>query len=170
MVSYPAGRPGQRKVKTEAQVRLEKDISNKIVSAIAMCFKYVCFQDESIHAWAMGGHGKKIQNSRIGDIISDLKHKSVTPLEVNKFFPSTQLCPKCGNKKKLSLAERIYECSCGFKQDRDIKSAVCIENEGLKQIPLDERNFKAREIQSSTFFDILSKINGIKVSKIESLN
>jgi hypothetical protein len=82
--------------------KLTKD-KRKIVSAVKNNFRYVCFQDESIHAWHAGNHGKKIQFSGIGGIISDLKHKSHTPLEVEKFFPSTQLCPKCGTNGHTSV-------------------------------------------------------------------
>lgn len=148
----------------------KRDIRNKVVSAITKNFKYVCFQDESIHAWSTSGHGKKIQNSGIGGIISDLKHKSHTPLEVSKWFPSTQLCPSCGIKNKLKLKDRTYKCQCGFVDDRDIKSAQCIEVEGLKNIPTDRREFKLEEKSSSAFFDILGAISGIKVSKKNSLS
>ena len=146
----------------------KKDIRHKIVSAITNNYRYVCFQDESIHAWHSGNHGKKVQFSGIGGIISDLKHKSHTPLEVEKFFPSTQLCPSCGAKKKLSLSERTYKCECGFNMDRDKKSAIMIETEGLKQIPVDNRDFKEQEISSSTFFDLLNNIGGVEVSKVRS--
>ena len=146
------------------------DIRHKIVNAITKCYKYVCFQDESIHAWHSGGHGKKIQFSGIGGIISDLKNKSHTPLEVSKFFPSTQLCPNCGNKKKLELSERQYSCECGFNMDRDVKSAICIETEAMKQIPMDCRELTAREISTSTCIETLMAINGINVSKLESMN
>lgn len=148
----------------------KKDIRCKIVNAITTNYKYVCFQDESIHAWHSSNHGKKIQFSGIGGIISDLKHKSHTPLEVNKFFPSTQLCPKCGNKKKLSLGERTYNCECGFNMDRDTKSAICIETEGMKRVPMGNREFTTREILPSTFFDLLINIDGVEVSKVELLN
>ena len=156
----------KRQKKYEKLNNKKKDIRHKVVSAITNNFKYVCFQNESIHAWQAGNHGKKIQNSGIGGILSDLKHKSVTPVEVDKFFPSTQLCPQCGKRKKLKLSERVYECDCGFKEDRDIKSALCIEAEGTKRIPMDRRKFTLRENPSSTFFDTLSKINGVKVSKM----
>jgi putative transposase len=143
----------------------KRDIRKKIVHAITSSFRYVCFQDESIHAWHSGGHGRKIQNSGIGGIISDLKNKSVTPCVVPKLFPSTQLCPECGARNKLSLSERTYRCGCGFKRDRDWKSASCIETEGLKnkQVPVERRDFKAQESSASTFLGLLIKINGIKV-------
>ena len=148
----------------------KKDIRNKVVSAITKNFKYVCFQDESVHAWTMGGHGKKIQNSGIGGIIADLKHKSHTPLLVNKFFPSTKLCPICGTLNKFGLNDRIYSCDCGYVCDRDGKSSICIETEGLKQVPTEHRDFKVQENSTSAFDYKLSKINGLVVSKWDSMN
>lgn len=146
----------------------KKDIRRKLVNVITKNYEYVCFQDESIHAWRANGHGKKIQNSGIGGILSDLKHKSVTPIIVDRFFPSTQLCFNCGNKQKLGLNERTYRCNCSYVEDRDVKSALCIEAEGMKQVPMDHREFKLGEIQTSTFFDILMKIDSVIVSKLES--
>lgn len=160
----------KRQKEYEHLTNQKKDIRHKLVSAITNNYRYVCFQDESIHAWAMGGHGKKIQHSGIGGIISDLKHKSHTPLEVDKFFPSTKLCPQCGKKNILSLSERIYACECGFEMDRDWKSASCIKDEGLKQIPTDCRELTLGEISTSTFLGTLSEISGIQVSKLKSLN
>jgi len=148
----------------------KKDIRHKLVHAITNNYRYVCFQDESIHAWAMSGHGKKIQHSGIGSILADLKHKSATPLEVDKFFPSTKLCPQCGKKNSPTLANRVYECDCGFVMDRDLKSSICIREEGMKQIPVDNREFTLGEISTSTFMGALVNIHGIHVSKLESLN
>lgn len=147
----------------------KSDIRNKLVSAITKNYKYVVFQDESIHAWHSGNHGKKVQHSGIGAILRDLKNKSVTPIMVDKFFPSTQLCPQCGVKNKMPVSKRVYECECGFVEDRDIKSACCILEEGLRtnNIPMDRRDFKARENVSSTHFD---SVKGIKVSKMCSRN
>ena len=158
----------KRQKEYERLTNRKKDIRHKLVSAITNNYQYVAFQDESIHAWAMGGHGKKIQFSGIGGILSDLKHKSVTPLEVDKFFPSTKLCPKCGKKNSPTLADRVYECDCGFVMDRDLKSSICIEREGLKQIPVDSREFTMQENSTSTFMDAVKNIHGISVSKLIS--
>jgi len=162
----------------------KKDIRNKVINAITSNFKYVCFQDESIKGWMTSGHGKKIQNSGIGGIIRDLKTKSHTPIEVDKMFPSTQLCPKCGEKTKHLQEERVYCCKeCQYQEDRDFHAAKNIEIEGLKKynesciikknkvkIPGDNRNFKIEEISSNTCFDTLNKISGIKVGKKRSLS
>lgn len=158
----------KRRKAYEKLVNQKKDIRNKVVNAITTCFKYVCVQNESIKAWQAGNHGKKITNTAIGGIMSDLKHKSHTPIVVDKFFPSTQLCPKCSKKNKLELSERVYSCECGYMNDRDIKSAICIMNEGMKQIPMDCREFTLEEISTSAFFDKLNKIGLFEVSKLES--
>lgn len=160
----------------------KKDIRNKVVSAIKTHYKYVCVQDESIHAWHAGGHGKKIQNTAIGGIIRDLKHKSHTPIVVDKYFASTQICPQCGKMNKMPEWKRVYECDCGYTYDRDIKSAQCIHWEGMQQLNKDNKlltdhkdvsvatatELKLEEILPSAIYDTLMKIDGIVVSKVES--
>ena len=148
----------------------KKDIKNKIVNAITSCFKYVGFQNENIKAWQSINHGKKVTNTSIGGIISDLKKKSHTPIMIDKYFPSTQLCPNCEKKNKLKLSERVYSCECGYNEDRDLKSAMCIRDEGMKQIPMGHREFTLEEISTSVFLTKLSKINLVKVSKLKSLS
>ena len=137
---------------------IKSDIRNKIVSMLTNNYRTVIFQDESIHAWHAGNHGKKIQNTSIGGIIRDLKNKSHTPVMVDKFFPSTQLCPKCSKKNKFPVWVRTYSCKCGFKDDRDVKAAKCIETEGLdKHVPVERREFKLEETEASAtnIFDSL---------------
>lgn len=43
----------------------------------------------------------------------------------DRFYPSTQTCPACGAKAKLTLADRVFRCAaCGFGPiDRDINAA-----------------------------------------------
>ena len=114
----------------------KKDCKNKFVSKLVKENDVICIQDEMIHNWhksKMRGFGRRIQFGISGGIISDLKKKSETIL-VSRNFPSTQLCPKCGSLNKIGLDERVYFCSCGYFEDRDIHSAKNILNQGLKQI------------------------------------
>ncbi|WP_287525309.1 RNA-guided endonuclease TnpB family protein [Okeania sp. SIO2C2] len=47
----------------------------------------------------------------------------------DRFYPSSQLCSHCGQKHKMPLYKRIYECgNCGFEADRDFNAAVNLEN------------------------------------------
>jgi putative transposase len=160
----------KRRIEYEKLTNRRKDIRHKLVGAVVNNYRYVAFQDESIAGWKASGHGKKVQFSGIGSILADLKHKAVAPLEVDKFFPSTKLCPKCGVKNSPTLADRVYECGCGFVMDRDWKSSLCIRDEGMKQIPVERREYTLGEISTSTFLGALSKIKGIQVSKLKSLS
>ena len=129
-----------------------KEIKNQIVNKLVKNYKTICFQDESIESWKSNGHGKKIQFSAIGGIISALQRKAVTPVVISKWYPSTQICNHCGNKQKLDKKERTYLCqSCGARFDRDINAAINIEKEGLNNlIPTERREFKPVEMRTSS--------------------
>lgn len=44
-----------------------------------------------------------------------------------KVKPS-QTCPACGHQQKKDLSERIHNCSCGFRCDRDVAAAMVMLN------------------------------------------
>lgn len=127
----------------------KKDIKNKIVHEIVTENDIVCFQDENIKGWHHGWFGKAVQHSVLGGIISDLKFKSHTPSIVDRFFPSTKLCSRCGSLNSIGLEERVYRCDCGYEEDRDIHSARNILIEGLSKlnVPREPRDFKPVEMK-----------------------
>ena len=56
-----------------------------------------------------------------------------TQNKVDRFFPSSKMCSRCGSvKKELRLDERIYRCGCGNCMDRDVNAAVNIREEGRR--------------------------------------
>lgn len=102
----------------------KNDISNKIVNSILNDNKTIVIQDEQISEWRQDGmSGSKIQHSILGRI----KHKLSMDERViilDKWFPTTKYCSKCGNKVELELKDRIFECPiCKTKEDRDIHAA-----------------------------------------------
>jgi transposase len=128
------------------------ETKNQIVSKLVKNYTTICFQDESFEDWKQNGHGKKIQFSAMGGIISALKRKAVTPIVVDKWYPSTQICSRCGEKHKMTERERTYICqSCGKTIDRDVNASINIEKEGLriKEIPMERRELKPVEIETS---------------------
>ena len=57
-------------------------------------------------------------------------------INIDRFFPSTQLCSECGYRKegdkKMKLSDRVYVCSkCGMTMDRDDNAAVNLRSYGL---------------------------------------
>lgn len=44
---------------------------------------------------------------------------------VDRFYPSSKLCHKCGSiKKDLKLKDRIFNCDCGYVEDRDYNASL----------------------------------------------
>lgn len=128
----------------------KKDKRNKVVSYLTNTFKVICFQDENIKEWHQGWFGKQVQESIMGGIISDLKLKSETSIVVDKWFPSTKLCPNCKRKNDIGLDERIYSCICGYSKDRDVHSARNVLTEGLKQLEGDGEHITLSPVEIGT--------------------
>ena len=127
----------------------KQNSKNKFVAKLLRENDIVVVQNESIHAWhssKLKCFGRRIQYGIMGGIISGLKQNPKT-LVVDKFFPSTQLCPKCGslNKPMTALGQRIYYCDCGYVDDRDTHSAINILTMGLKIIRAEHTNFQMPE-------------------------
>lgn len=57
----------------------------------------------------------------MGLIKSKIKQLPQTII-LDKWIPTTKLCPKCNQKQNMSLDKRDYICSCGYHEDRDIHS------------------------------------------------
>lgn len=54
-------------------------------------------------------------------------------VEVDRFFPSSRLCPVCGViKDDLTLSDRVFVCECGYIADRDQHAARNTEREALR--------------------------------------
>ena len=120
----------QNYIKTVNSIRREyqkisnvkNDRANKIVHELLENSGIVYMQDEMVHNWHSGLFGKQVQVS----ILGRLKAKLVRHLRIcviNKKCATTQLCPNCGALNKHTLDKRVYRCSCGYCEDRDVHSA-----------------------------------------------
>ena len=82
---------------------------------------------------------KEIVNATFSEIIRILKYKCLwlnkTFIQVNPYYPSSQLCSRCGNENKemKDIGIRELRCSkCGFEMERDYNASINILKEGLK--------------------------------------
>ena len=91
---------------------------------------------------------------------------------IDRFIPTTKLCPKCHSvKNDLTLADRVYECSCGYHEDRDIHAAKnmigiaksCFEDEF---VPMEHREITLMEFKAAVADEILSGKSGRGSEKI----
>ena len=81
--------------------------------------------------------GKSVMDDSYGAFRDMLRYKlgeqGKELIKVDRFFPSSKMCSRCGNvKKELRLDERIYRCGCGNCMDRDVNAAVNIREEGRR--------------------------------------
>ena len=64
------------------------------------------------------------------------KHNIVCK-EVDKYFPSSQICSKCGHRDNSmkDLSKRTFVCEkCGAKIDRDLNAALNLKQQWDKDI------------------------------------
>jgi putative transposase len=53
-------------------------------------------------------------------------------VEMDKYFPSSQICASCGSRQKMPLFVRKYSCpNCGIKNGRDYNSAIVLKAAGM---------------------------------------
>lgn len=83
-------------------------------------------------------HGKKTRLLAFAEFMKILSQCAIKYgtdiIRINKYFPSSKLCSRCGKiKKDLSLNERLYVCpNCGLEIDRDYQAAINIYKEGKR--------------------------------------
>jgi len=140
-----------KKIRKEYQkiTNLKKDKANKIVNTLLSSYYQVVIQDESLSGWHKGWFGRQVQHSAMG-LIKQKLQASPRVHTINKWLPTTKMCPNCGKiKEKNDLSERWFSCECGYEEDRDIKSAKTILKIGLIEIGTEHTNFKPVEKQTS---------------------
>ena len=109
----------------EKLANMRKDTANKIYHKLVADYDVIYFQDEQIKNWQKGPFGKQVQSSCLGTLKQRLRMlvPSGRAFMISKFEPTTKMCPSCGALNRLTLADRIYQCACGYSKDRDIHAA-----------------------------------------------
>ena len=69
------------------------------------------------------------QQVGLGYIVEWLKYKcnqySIELRQVDRFYPSSQICSSCGYRQPMPLYKRTYKCNnCGMIEDRDINASI----------------------------------------------
>ena len=130
-------------------------------------------QDENIAGWHRGLFGKQVQHSCLGTVKSKLMALP-NVVVLDRFIPTTKLCPNCHSvKNDITLANRTYECFCGYHEDRDVHAAknmisiakFCFENH---LVPMEHREVTLMEFKTAVADEILSSKSGRRSEKITS--
>ena len=103
-------------------VNRKRDTANKITHEL-LEHERVYMQDENLKGWHKGLFGRTVQHSILGLVKAKLM-KNERVIVLPSSMPTTRYCPRCGKlKKDIRLSDRIYECECGYQEDRDIHAS-----------------------------------------------
>ena len=97
--------------------------------------KAIVVEDLNVQGMMKNKHlSEKIADCSFYEIYRQLEYKcqdkGIEFIVADRFYPSSKICSKCGNKKeKLSLSERTYKCECcGNVIDRDFNASLNLKN------------------------------------------
>ena len=130
-----------------------KAIANQVYHDIVTGRKLVVIQDENIKGWHKGLFGKQVQNSALGTLKRKLMANDKV-LVIDRFFPSTRMCI-CGHMHdSITLSDRVFVCpSCGYTEDRDVKSAKTLLLAGKHEIACTLPEQKRTPVERMSDFD-----------------
>ena len=146
---YEMNKDGTKFIKTQNIIKLEKEIklihrklsnirNNHIHQATNSIVKLkpyrIVMEDLNISGMMKNKHlSESIQEQKLYEFLRQIEYKSefngIEFIKVDRFFPSSKMCSKCGNiKKDLKLSDRIYVCECGLTIDRDKNASINLSN------------------------------------------
>lgn len=116
------------------------DNLHKISTEIANQYDVICVESLNMRSMANKGfgNGKATLDNGYGMFLSMLEYKlsdrNKYLVRVGKWFPSSQICHRCGalHPKMKDLSIRKMICDCGLIINRDQNAAINILNEGLR--------------------------------------
>ncbi len=128
--------------RVHAKVRNQRqDWLHKLTTGLVTRYDGLCIEDLSLKGMARTKLSKSVLDAALGEFRRQVEYKSVWHRKhlgvVNRFFPSSKLCGKCGAiNQALTLKDRVWTCGCGAVHDRDLNAAQNIRAEGMRNIPV----------------------------------
>ena len=110
---------------------IRTDHINKTIAEIVKTKpSYITIEDLNVSGMMKNRHlSKAVASQKFYEFRTKLKVKcddnGIELRIADRFYPSSKICHCCGSiKKDLKLSDRIYKCSCGYVEDRDLNASL----------------------------------------------
>ena len=120
---------------------IRTDYINKVVSNVVRNKpSYITIEDLNVKGMMKNKHlSKAVAQQKFNEFRNKLANKcNALGIElriVDRFYPSSKLCHKCGSiKKDLKLKDRIFNCDCGYVEDRDYNASLNLRDAKIYKI------------------------------------
>lgn len=117
------------------QQNIKKDYFHKSTTALVRIKpKAIVLEDLNLAGMRKNKHlSYSFQSASISMFKDILVNKANTlGIEIvyaDRFYPSSQICSHCGNRKIIKLLERTYKCPiCGLEIDRDLNASINLKH------------------------------------------
>ena len=110
---------------------IRTDHINKVISEIVKTKpSHITIEDLNVSGMMKNRHlSKAVASQKFYEFRTKLKTKcaeyGIELRVVDRWYPSSRICHCCSCiKKDLKLSDRIYRCTCGYIEDRDLNAAL----------------------------------------------
>ena len=110
---------------------IRTDYINKTIAEIVKAKpSYITIEDLNVKEMMKNRHlSKAVASQKFYEFRIKLEAKcresGIELRVVDRWYPSSKLCHHCGSiRRDLKLSDRIYKCSCGYTEDRDLNAAL----------------------------------------------
>lgn len=126
---------------TKEKIRnAQQDHADKIAHLLCNLYKVICIEKITIgpHILTNEPYKRAVERANWPIVVAAIKRRAqVTGTKVVEVSPqyTSQTCSRCGNRQKLELHQRVYECpNCGLSIDRDVGAALNIKKKGVAKL------------------------------------
>ena len=100
-----------------------------------LCEEYDILYFEDLNLAGMKARwGRKVSDLSFASFLTTLEwvafKRGKQVIRIDRFTPTSKVCSACGRKHSLTLRDRVLNCECGLRIDRDHNAAKNIKTAG----------------------------------------
>jgi len=110
-----------------------RDFHHQVAVQLVRAYGFIAVENLNIKGLAQGMLARSVHDAGWAEFISFLKYKAEsagTRVEEVNAAGTSQQCPECGAVAKKELGDRVHDCSCGCRMDRDTAAALVVLSRG----------------------------------------